>query len=65
MADTIQLLAALKAMRAAYGTLYRGNCYITVAYEAKLAEVNRAADEAIRAAEQAAAIAGREPAAAN
>jgi hypothetical protein len=65
MADSLQLLAALKAMRAAYGTFYRGNCYITVAYEAELAEVNRAADEAIKAAEEAATIADREPAAAN
>ena len=46
-----RLLAAVKAMRAAYGTFYRGNCYITVSYEAQLAEVNRIADEAIAAAE--------------
>jgi len=60
-----QLLAALKAMRQAYGTFYRGNCYITVAYEAQLAEVNRIADEAIKAAERAAAIAVQQPAPAN
>lgn len=60
-----QLLSALKAMRQAYGTFHRGSCYITVAYEAKLAEVNRIADEAIKAAERAAAIADQEPAPAN
>jgi hypothetical protein len=56
-----QLLAALKSMRQAYGTFHRGNCYITVAYEAKLAEVNLIADQAIKAAEQSGSVADDEP----
>jgi hypothetical protein len=60
MQDSEKLLAALKSMRKAYGTFYRGNCYITAAYEAELAEANRIADDAILAAEQKMGLAASE-----
>ena len=47
----MELLAALKKMRANYGNFYKGNCYITVSYEKTLKEVNTIADAAIAKAE--------------
>jgi len=45
------LLDALKEMRRQYGTFYKGNCYISVCYAARLGVANRIADAAIAKAE--------------